>query len=155
MKQENPELKNTDISRILGNMWRDASEEEKRPYVEKEKAEREQYKIEMEKWKKEHAAKQEAERASQHQQYTVPALDPTYGLVARSPYMDPYGVPPMPHQQFMPHHSQNQYGFGKSVMSVNQLFFVFPRKGLAHIAVHLWQVILPDRMLSRRMVSNP
>jgi len=107
MKQENPELKNTDISRILGNMWRDASEDEKRPYVEKEKAEREKYKIEMEQWKKEHAAKQEVERAAQHQQYTVPALDPTYGLVARSPYMDPYGM--VTPSQYMPPHASNPY----------------------------------------------
>eukprot|EP00977_Amphora_coffeiformis_P009663 scaffold2224_cov154-Amphora_coffeaeformis.AAC.8 len=65
----------------------------------------------MEQWKKEHAAKQEVERAAQHQQYTVPSLDPTYGLVARSPYMDPYGMVPPP-QQYMSHHAANPYNFG-------------------------------------------
>jgi len=37
MKASNPEMENTDISRLLGEMWRTASPLEKRPFVEQEK----------------------------------------------------------------------------------------------------------------------
>merc|ERR1711915_390625 len=40
IKEENPSIRNTEVSRILGELWRNASEEEKRPHVEKEKEER-------------------------------------------------------------------------------------------------------------------
>lgn len=36
VKQENPHVDNTDISRILGHMWRNATEEEKEPFVQQE-----------------------------------------------------------------------------------------------------------------------
>ncbi len=36
VKAGHPDMNNTDISRLLGEMWRNASEEEKRPYVETE-----------------------------------------------------------------------------------------------------------------------
>lgn len=36
VKNENPDMNNTDISRLLGEMWRNASEDEKKPYREVE-----------------------------------------------------------------------------------------------------------------------
>ena len=36
VKADNPDMNNTDISRLLGEMWRNAHEEEKRPYIEEE-----------------------------------------------------------------------------------------------------------------------
>lgn len=36
VKADNPDMNNTDISRLLGEMWRNAPEEEKKPYVENE-----------------------------------------------------------------------------------------------------------------------
>jgi hypothetical protein len=36
VKLQNPDMSNTDVSRLLGEMWRLASEREKRPYVEEE-----------------------------------------------------------------------------------------------------------------------
>ena len=36
VKADNPDMNNTDISRLLGEMWRNACEQEKRPYIEKE-----------------------------------------------------------------------------------------------------------------------
>lgn len=44
-------MKTTEISRILGQMWNDASEEEKRPFIEREEVEREEYKKRMNAWK--------------------------------------------------------------------------------------------------------
>ena len=99
-------MKNTQISRILGDMWKNASEEEKRPYVEKEKAEREQYKLAMAEWRTEFEAKQEAERKAQHQQvYNPPTLESP-----RAPfYGDPYSYPPMAAHPHMHH----PYAYGE------------------------------------------
>lgn len=47
-----PDMKNTDISSVLATMWRDASEEEKRPHLEKEQADRQKYHEDMSEWKK-------------------------------------------------------------------------------------------------------
>jgi HMG (high mobility group) box len=44
VKLQNPDMSNTDVSRLLGEMWRLASEREKRPYVEEEERERASYK---------------------------------------------------------------------------------------------------------------
>ena len=49
-------MKNTEISRILGQKWHSASIKEKHPYVEREICEREQYKISVTEWKKEQEA---------------------------------------------------------------------------------------------------
>jgi len=65
IKEKNPAMANTDVSRLLGEVWRAASEVEKRPYVEKEKKERGKYKIIMEEWKKEKEIKEEEARKKQ------------------------------------------------------------------------------------------
>lgn len=65
IKSENPDMKNTEISRILGDIWRNASEEERRPYMEKEREEREKYKVAVAEWKEESDAKREADRKAQ------------------------------------------------------------------------------------------
>ena len=44
IKGENPGMRNTEISRILGEMWKDASDEEKAPHIEREARERAKYK---------------------------------------------------------------------------------------------------------------
>lgn len=36
VKNDNPDMSNTDISRLLGEMWRNAPEEDKKPYKEAE-----------------------------------------------------------------------------------------------------------------------
>jgi hypothetical protein len=47
VKHENPDMSNTDVSRLLGEMWRGSSEKERRPYVEQEEGERTIYKRDM------------------------------------------------------------------------------------------------------------
>ena len=44
-KDENPTLTNTDISRLLGQMWAKASDEVKLPFRKRELEEREKYKV--------------------------------------------------------------------------------------------------------------
>lgn len=58
LKLTHPGLKNTEISQILGKDWRAASEEDKRPHIEREQKERIQYKIEMENWRQKQASSQ-------------------------------------------------------------------------------------------------
>jgi HMG (high mobility group) box len=65
IKKMNPEMKNTEVSRILGDEWRKMTEEERAPFVEKEEGEREQYKINMEEWKRQMQEKEESERERQ------------------------------------------------------------------------------------------
>ena len=53
VKDDHPNMRNPEISRALGEVWRGMSQEEKRPFVEREKVEREKYKVAMAKWKSE------------------------------------------------------------------------------------------------------
>lgn len=55
-------MRNTEVSRKLGDLWRTASEEERAPHIEKEKVEREKYKNQIAEWRKEHEEKMEEQR---------------------------------------------------------------------------------------------
>ncbi len=50
LQRENPDVPNSDISRLLGEIWRGTAAAEKRPFLEREEAERRMYKAKMEKW---------------------------------------------------------------------------------------------------------
>jgi len=65
IKEAHPDMRNTEISRVLGGMWKKATPEEKAPHIEREAAEREKYKIEIAKWRKEEEirSRMAAERA--------------------------------------------------------------------------------------------
>jgi len=51
LQQENPDMPNADISRLLGEIWRNTNMAEKRPFLEREEVERKIYKAKMEAWK--------------------------------------------------------------------------------------------------------
>lgn len=93
IKEENPQMKNTEISRVLGEMWRSLSEEERRPFVEKEKTEREKYKVAIAEWRKTSRAKQEAQRkaAMEQQQNLMSGMHEQPVM-----YPDHYGAPAIP-----------------------------------------------------------
>jgi len=55
LKNLNPSMKNTDISRILGQLWRDTPTEKKRHYVDREVKERKQYKSDIAEWRMQQA----------------------------------------------------------------------------------------------------
>lgn len=140
IKEENPTIRNTEVSRILGELWRNASEEEKRPHVEKEKEEREKYKIAIADWRKDYEKKMEEQRKQQAEQAEYvsnmyqngeqnrepenPQPYPPYGDPhGYNPYMQPngYSYPaPYPPPAYPPQYSngqQGQYGYanGKHV----------------------------------------
>jgi len=62
IKESNPDLSNTDVSKELGRMWREMSETEKKPYVEQEKEEREKYMEEMAHYKAQIAEEEAREK---------------------------------------------------------------------------------------------
>uniref|UniRef100_A0A7S2HFZ5 HMG box domain-containing protein n=1 Tax=Helicotheca tamesis TaxID=374047 RepID=A0A7S2HFZ5_9STRA len=55
LKSENPEMKNTDISKKLGEMWKSAPEEERNDYIAREAKERGEYKVAIAEWREKHA----------------------------------------------------------------------------------------------------
>jgi high mobility group protein B2 len=68
IKDKHPNIKNTEISRVLGEIWRNSSDEEKRPFIEQEKVEREKYKKAMAVWKDESENRKEKERMQQEEE---------------------------------------------------------------------------------------
>jgi HMG (high mobility group) box len=64
VKERNPDMSNTDVSRLLGEMWRNASAAERAPYVEQEERERAAYKAEIQKWREEQAKLDASTRTS-------------------------------------------------------------------------------------------
>ena len=56
IKKKNPSILNTEVSRILGDLWRKASEEEKKKYRDHEEKQRANYKHAMKLWRDEESA---------------------------------------------------------------------------------------------------
>eukprot|EP00934_Nitzschia_sp_Nitz4_P005126 Nitzschia sp. Nitz4//scaffold286_size23798//19800//21261//NITZ4_008455-RA/size23798-snap-gene-0.3-mRNA-1//1//CDS//3329545753//5116//frame0 len=110
IKDQNPTMKNTEVSRLLGELWRNASEEERQPHIDREKQEREKYKVAIAQWrkecdeKKEEQRKQTALQATQNTHWTMPPNvqpypvqehpDQTQGYPQASYPPAPYGMPP-------------------------------------------------------------
>lgn len=68
VKEDNPDMSNTDVSRLLGEMWRNASDKEKAPYREQEEKERAAYNATIKKWKADFAKQEAAERKTTRNQ---------------------------------------------------------------------------------------
>lgn len=66
VKKENPDMSNTDVSRLLGEMWRNASPGELAPYKKQEEQERAIYKETIKQWKDKQAQMDVASRTSHH-----------------------------------------------------------------------------------------
>lgn len=106
IKAENPEMPNTEVSRILGDLWANASEEEKRPHIEKEARERAKYNEEIAIWRDKKSEEEKAERlrreAVAHEAVRhglFPNLPPPAMTMAGNPvlfYYGQQGFPGMP-----------------------------------------------------------
>lgn len=97
IKDANPGMRNTEVSRILGDMWKNASEEERTPHIEREASERAKYKVEIAEWRKEDGERKEAEKKVQQeqakfQQARQPAPAPAPG--PETPYYPPNSQTP-------------------------------------------------------------
>mmetsp|Transcript_34489 Transcript_34489/g.38121 ORF Transcript_34489/g.38121 Transcript_34489/m.38121 type:complete len:236 (-) Transcript_34489:181-888(-) len=78
IRQENPDVGNTDVSRLLGERWRNMSVEDKRVYVETEIVEREAYKRKMAQFKAQQARLDAASR-THHASIPTPRTVPQEG----------------------------------------------------------------------------
>jgi structure-specific recognition protein 1 len=107
IKKENPEMKNTEISRILGDMWKNLTHEERRPYHDMEKADREKYKVAVAEWKEECEAKEKADRKAHAEQQMLLHGDPTMQQPPVLMYPDPYGQPPYMYSSVYPYRTFN------------------------------------------------
>jgi len=65
IKKKNPNILNTEVSRILGDIWRRASEEEKKKYRDHEEKQRANYKHAMKLWRDEEAARNDLAKNAQ------------------------------------------------------------------------------------------
>ncbi len=68
-------MRNTEISRVLGEMWKKASAEERAPHIEREAAEREKYKVAIAKWREEEAIRRREEVDEQKNKVLERAID--------------------------------------------------------------------------------
>lgn len=73
IKEENPGMRNTQISRVLGEMWKKANDEEKRIHIEREAKERAKYKVDIAKWRKEDLVRKEDTHREQVEQAKLAA----------------------------------------------------------------------------------
>ena len=72
IKDANPDMRNTEISRVLGQMWKKATAEERAPHIEREAAEREKYKVAIAKWREDEAVRNR-EATSVHKEKLMPS----------------------------------------------------------------------------------
>lgn len=63
IRAQHPNLKNTDVSSVLAQKWHEASDEEKRPHIQRELKDREKYHRDMARWKEEEHDRSEANKA--------------------------------------------------------------------------------------------
>jgi hypothetical protein len=76
VKKDNPDMSNTDVSRLLGEMWRNASVADRAPYVEIEERERADYKERIKTWRDGQARLDAASRTSHRKVQKMVAYAP-------------------------------------------------------------------------------
>jgi len=91
LKKLNPGTKNTDISRMLGELWRNMPAKKKRHHVEREVVEREQYKIAIAEWRKQRETIQLAGKVGGTTSNPVSAIESGIGR-NEQPTILKYGV---------------------------------------------------------------
>lgn len=72
VKEENPHICNTDVSRLLGEMWRNADPSERHPYIEEEARERIIYKAKIAKFRSEQAKREAFRTKINPEDYSFP-----------------------------------------------------------------------------------
>jgi HMG (high mobility group) box len=104
VKERNPDMSNTDVSRLLGEMWRNASAAERAPYVEQEERERAAYKAEIQTWREEQA-KLDASTRTSHLEVVMDGADEKQSSI-------PVQEQQAPQQQQHQHHHLSRDAYG-------------------------------------------
>ena len=84
MREKNPDMRNTEISRELGKEWRKISDEERKPYIDREKKERENYKVEIAKWREEQEKKEAEMKKKREEQQKLFAEETAKALALQA-----------------------------------------------------------------------
>mmetsp|Transcript_26414 Transcript_26414/g.47903 ORF Transcript_26414/g.47903 Transcript_26414/m.47903 type:complete len:364 (+) Transcript_26414:341-1432(+) len=119
IKEKNPGMRNTEVSRVLGEMWRSAAEDERNPHIFREAKERKKYKIAIAEWRVENEASKEAEKTKLEAQRKAQTEQIAYQNASPpGPVGDPgQGENPFPgNMQYDPNAPQNPaYNMGGPV----------------------------------------
>jgi len=103
VKEQNPDKRNTDISKVLGEMWKNCSEEERNVYIQREAEERERYKLAISAWDE-----KQAEKVADQEKAQVESIPPDMtgqnNQVQYGQYYDPNYM--MGQQQPVNHYAQ-------------------------------------------------
>ena len=91
-KEQHPGLKNTDISRLLGHMWKKASPEERTPHIEREKEQRGKYKISMADWKEKEEKRKSEQQKKDEEELQSKAVKPNSSEYDIRPEPLPYSA---------------------------------------------------------------
>jgi len=105
IRDQNPDMVNTEVSRVLGEQWRNATEEEKEPFIQREKIERERYKTAIAEWRTEN----EHKKKQHHHQH---------GGEERGGFHQ--GSHQYPHRPAVPYSSQDIIGEGQQQSTYHQ-----------------------------------
>jgi hypothetical protein len=89
VKKDNPDMSNTDVSRLLGEMWRNGSVADLAPYVDVEKRERADYKERIKTWKDKQARLDAASRTSHRKVQKMVDYAPPVHQYAHDSFVDP------------------------------------------------------------------
>lgn len=121
VKAEHPSLRNTEISRRLGELWREASEEEKAPHIATEKVERDKYNIQIAEWRKSQEVKMEEARKRQAEQAAqMAAMYANQAQASDNPAAEDASQPEQQQQQHHQLYAAGAYGDFNAMQSHQQ-----------------------------------
>lgn len=113
IKEKHPGIRNTEVSKMLGEIWRNAPECERKPFVELEQRERAKYKVKIAQWREEETEKKTAQRKRQEvqtakrkfeeeQHFEQQAYHPGDQMMEPNIMHAPFGPPPPPPPPYIP-----------------------------------------------------
>jgi HMG (high mobility group) box len=156
IKEDNPGMKNTEISRLLGEQWRNCTDAERLPFVEEEKELREKYKIALSEWKEKEGERKEEEMKRRKEQLEWQKRQHQLAMEKAQHYaqqhnnvhlpMDPfthpmYAMHPPPPSQGYPGYQPQGYPvqYGKFHRTTSELL---PRRIIDAFSLACW-IVLP------------
>lgn len=149
-------MKNTEISRLLGEQWRNCTDAERLPFVEEEKELREKYKIALSEWKEKEGERKEEEMKRRKEQLEWQKRQHQLAMEKAQHYaqqhnnvhlpMDPfthpmYAMHPPPPSQGYPGYQPQGYPvqYGKFHRTTSELL---PRRIINAFSLACW-IVLP------------
>jgi len=105
VKKQHPNISNTDVSKLLGEMWNKASDDEKAPHIHCAATKREQYNMDVSEWRKE----QERLQVTEIEDDAAKSDDDHTSSTSQS-----WGCPNLTHENEHDHFSGDRRKYGHS-----------------------------------------